>query len=376
MTDFSDQKPFRAAWSWLKSWEWRIICQLVYLIVVLAFTVPIIFYALAAYQFQVDAAQLAEEQGVEVEALITRAAIWNEYLRDQPDVQQRGNGADHGETGENGGTTGSDATSLSNDERLTAHEDLAKALWGCDVKADEACDGSAWLLASQLQRFDQLALPDVFPLYGRPSVLAELPGWSLTLVVTLVAGLLGSMIFVLKAVLRQLLDNWAMGAPTANAARPWPWLLLRPVFGVVIALGAYVALQSGLLAIDGAMSLQPSAYVTAAVGLVAGLLSWHVIDLIEAAGQRWLSSNRPRWGYGLKPYIAHREEDEAALAERIGVSKSILQDWMDLRIPVPREAADKLAAELKVDPDTLFQNIPPWRRRMAISDDRVGPSSA
>lgn len=404
-------------WGALKALRLDVFARLVYVVLVLTITLPGIFYALAAYQYQVDAAALAEERDVDVEELLARAAAWNSALHtlaalveagaesadkaEDPDHADEaatqggasdkaaaGNGtADtvEAEGGDAGGTaTGRNASGAQGgngdaadarvpDETqarvLAAYREAVAALRArgpgavAPPLADEEDEAAARVLASQLQRFDRMSPSPWLPFDIRPSLLAELPGWVLTLVVTLVAGLLGSLIFVLKAMLRQLLDSWSTSTTTPCEPRPWSWLLLRPVFGVVIAFGAYVALQSGLLVIDGAMSLSPSAYVTAAVGLIAGLLSWQVIDTIENVGEKWLASQRPLWGYGLKSHMPEEKASRAEIAKNLGVSVRVLEDWIAVHIPVPKPSADRLAAELKVCPDQLFQPVPPWRRR-------------
>ena len=349
-----------------------VLFRLAYLVLLLAITLPIVFYALAAYQYQVDAAAIAEEHDLDAGQLLARAAAWNTAMHDWTALVEEGvRAAEATDTG----APGEQARAVSDTRLRQAYDDAVAALGtratdgtAPPVPAAEsgrpAAEGARLTrtLASELQRFDRLGLPLGPVWYARPSVLAELPGWALTLVVTLAAGLLGSLIFVLKAMLRQLLDNWSTGTKAPCRPRPWSWLLLRPVFGVVIALGAYVALQSGLLVIDGAMSLTPSAYVTAAVGLIAGLLSWQMIDTIENVGERWLASQRPLWAYGLDAQMKEKDRAPEELAKTLGVSDPLIGDWIAVRVPVPKDTAKRIAAELNVCPEQLFQPVPPWRR--------------
>ena len=388
-----------------------VLSRLVYLVLVLAVTLPTVFYALAAYQYQVDAAALAEENDLNAGQLLARAAAWNTAMRDWtalvdegvkaaqgPEAPPVGQAGQASEAAENAGAPGVESDTLEAGQADSAADSAADAA-AADAADSEAADGKAAqaqatetrearvleayrdavagletpalpgegervarVLASELQRFDRLSLPSWIPWNVRPSALAVLPGWTLTLVVTLAAGLLGSLIFVLKAVLRQRLDTWSTGTKAPCRPRPWSWLLLRPLFGVVIALGAYVALQSGLLMVDGAMTLTPSAYVTAAVGLIAGLLSWQMIDTIENVGERWLASQRPLWGYGLKSQIDARNTTPEALASELGVSTGVMKDWVAVRVPVPKDPAKRIAAELNACLEQLFQPVPPWRR--------------
>jgi hypothetical protein len=363
--------------------------RLAYLVLVLAVTLPIVFYALAAYQYQVDAAAIAEEHDLDAGQLLARAAAWNTAMQDWTALVEAGAKAAKEEAADGAAPEGEPPQSATSDEETDASDAAARdaaaretaqaqaktarekrvlaayrdAVAGVETSPLSAeGDRVARTLASELQRFDRLGLPWGPSWYTRPSVLAELPGWTLTLVVTLAAGLLGSLIFVLKAMLRQLLDSWSTGTTAPCRPRPWSWLLLRPVFGVVIALGAYVALQSGLLVIDGAMSLTPSAYVTAAVGLIAGLLSWQMIDTIETVGERWLASQRPLWAYGLDAQMKERGRAPEELAKTLGVSDPLMGDWIAVRVPVPTDTAKRIAAELNVCPEQLFQPVPPWRR--------------
>ena len=344
--------------------------RLIYLVALLIATLPIVFYALAAYQYQVDAAAVAESKGLDADQLMARAAAWNTALEGLADLVTDGaKAADATSNGDDQSTR-----SAVGDQRLRqVYDDAVAAVrtQGSNavpppVPAGEG-EMAARILASELQRFDRLGLPLGPSWYTRPSVLAELPGWTLTLVVTLAAGLLGSLIFVLKTMLRQLLDSWSTATTAPCQPRPVWWLLLRPVFGVVIAFGAYVALQSGLLVIDGAMALSPSAYVTAAVGLIAGLLSWQVIDTIETAGERWLASQRPLWAYGLDGQMQEKGKTEKELAKTLEVSDALMRDWVSVRAPVPTDSAKSIAAELNVCMEQLFQPVPPWRRSASKS---------
>lgn len=368
MSGFDFRRYSRAVLGWIAARDWGGAARLAYVIVVLAMTLPVIFYALASYQYQLDAAAIAEETGVDAKELMWRAAYFNNMMQEWAEGARPGPDAT---TPANGGTKVGGDTEDSEVADPGAWADCEQA-WArqCAIprpEEDSNADTVALALAAELQRFDRMSLPPSWPLYGRPSVLAELPHWTLTLVVTLVAGLLGSLIFVLKTTLRQRLDVWSAGTTVPQGPRPWSWFLLRPVFGVVVALGAYVALQSGLLVFDGAMSLEPSAYVTAAVGLIAGLLSWHVIDTIERIGQQWLDSHRPHWGYGLQTYIEVREAKVSELAEKVDVSQKLLEHWMAQRLPVPKEYTKRLAAELNVHPEVLFSSVPPWRRSKAAT---------
>ena len=371
-----------------------VLLRLLYLGLVLAITLPMVFYALAAYQYQVDAAALAEQHDLDGAQLLARAADWNSAMHAWTALVAEGAKAHDGEAPDRDAAPGDGSTGDGSD-RETADPEVPASETGASDAADEAAaeakataarearvlqayrdavagletpaqaeqsDQVARALASELQRFDRLALPSWILWSVRPSAFAVLPGWTLTLLVTRAAGLVGSLIFVRKATLRQRLDNWSTGTKAPCQPRPWSWLVLRPVFGVVIAFGAYVALQSGLLAIDGAMALSPSAYVTAAVGLIAGLLSWQVIETIENAGERWLASQRPLWAYGLDGQMQAKSKTAEGLATTVGVSDAVMQDWIALRVPVPKDTAKRIAAELNVCLEQLFQPVPPWRR--------------
>lgn len=388
MGDSWGARTFATVCHWAAVLRLGLLVRLVYVVFLLVVTLPVVFYALAAYQYQVDATTIAEQRDLDAAQLMARAAAWNSALYDLTALVKAGaddddtananpsqpNGAGDladdpdDEAASTAETDAGTSAQARNQQILAAYRKAVAALAtegpdGIAPPAPEAKgERTARILASELQRFDRLGLPLGPSWYSRPSVLAELPGWTLTLVVTLAAGLLGSLIFVLKAMLRQLLDAWSIRTKTPCRSRPWSWLLLRPVFGVVIAFGAYVALQSGLLVIDGAMALTPSAYVTAAVGLIAGLLSWQVIDTIEGVGERWLASQRPVWGYGLESQIDAKGKTQKELATLLGVSPGVMAEWVAVRVPVPKDQSQRLAAELNLCPEQLFQPVPPWRR--------------
>lgn len=387
----NESSASRGAWPRMPH-NLRIGLRLVYIIAVLAATVPLIFYGLAAYQYQQDVEDLAtQDDNLSAKRLMAQAATWNEQFSAWADAVEQGVLAEQGVAG---------ATAANRQELQQLFDTAVERVHENRPPSANAAAGkeTARVLAMELYRFDRLGLPVGIDWYATPSELAKLPSWALTLLVTLLAGLLGSLIYVLKLTLQQLLESWSEEKPRLcqqqRLQRPSSWLVLRPVFGMVTALGAYVALQSGLLVFDGQMSISPSAYVTAAVALIAGLLSWQMIDALESLGERWLNRQRAQWGYGLAARITGDDDTEAqtpggadtttkntryerqALADTLGVSLGVMNDWVDLRTPVPAKQAERLAAELRVDPDVLFAPVPPWRRGPRAERKRGTATSA
>lgn len=382
--------------------------RLGYVLALMLFTAPLIFYSLTAYQYhQTIHAMARADTDLDARRLAYLAAEWKTGMaawtaavaeathRAQADrLDPAAAAAGYlKEPGLQGPLERAVAAQLAIDRAIAApgRRDGSGTLTAAAVGAPDTPERSAepsdqerraaQTLAGELARFDTLAMPawflaapHLFEVYERPSLVAELPDWALVLLVTMLAGLLGSLIFVLKTTLRTLLDNLSGATDQPRQHRPLSWLVLRPALGVVTALGAYVALQSGLLVLDtgsGEASI-PNAHVTAVVGLIAGLLSWQMIDTLEGLGARWLNRRRPLWGYGLAGRMAARETTRAQLAQRLNLAAPLLDDWIDLRVPVPADQVDRVASELNADPDTLFLPVPPWRHAAGA---RNGPAA-
>lgn len=322
--------------------------KILYFVVLFVVSVPVICFALAAYEYQQEARQLAGNDPATTLALLVDSDTDASYAQRWLQLVAEARSADDGQR--------------------TSQQALAGRLFdeAADARprGDAAEASTAALLAANLQRLERLRHLS-FGLLS-PNFFTGLPSWALTLLVTILAGLLGSFIFVLQATLRGQLDAWRLGTPH----KPWPapWFFLRPILGVVTAIGAYVAAQTGLLAVDvfaTDQSRNADAYFMVFVGLSAGLLCWHAIDFLDWAGRRVFTMRRARWAYGLDAGLKAAEArgaQRAELARRMDVAPEVLADWAELCVPVPPGQQTKVARVVGMDPHCLFLARPPWDR--------------
>jgi hypothetical protein len=253
--------------------------------------------------------------------------------------------------------------------------------------AESAEDERVRQFVSQLVRFSYLA-----PLTAgiiEPARLALLPDWVLPLLVTVLMGALGSVIYLLKTMISDRINQWCAetssgtgnqsGRPDAPVAgpspgtarrsghshdRPFSWFVFRPLLGVVTALAVFVVAKSGL-AIADAADATVNPYLMAVVALLAGLMSWQMLATIERWGERFLGGGQTaRWAYGLGWALdARAEKDpevETRLAEELGVSMNLLADWIAQKRPVAPPQQDAIRRFMDMDERLLFSDQPPW----------------
>ena len=192
--------------------------------------------------------------------------------------------------------------------------------------------------------------------------IALMPHWMIVVLLTVAAGALGSMLYVLKKTLRARIIRARGGDPGGDL--PVEWFLMRPVLGIVTALAAYVFVKSGLLVVTQVIGgdAEANPYFMVVVGLIAGLLSWQAIDTIESAGGRLLDRSKPGWATGLGKTLTSAGKSPADLATILGADQRMVQDWIDQLQPVPVGQKTRVAAALAVPPEELFTYRPPWDR--------------
>jgi hypothetical protein len=192
--------------------------------------------------------------------------------------------------------------------------------------------------------------------------LATWPQGHLTILLTLLMGVLGSTLYTTRFMLDYAIKGYKLTEP---APYPTSWFLFRPLFGAATALAIFVLVKAGQLAfsLDAGSSDAPlNPFLIAFMAIVAGLMSWQALDLIQTTGARWLSSqNRdPRWAVGLQRVMTERGRGIDVLAAQIGRSRRQVERWLRFRDRVTPEMQERIAGALsdrergEVQPEQIF----------------------
>jgi transcriptional regulator with XRE-family HTH domain len=200
-----------------------------------------------------------------------------------------------------------------------------------------------------------------FYLPGQENVPRQLATWSegyLTLLLTLLMGALGSLLYVSRYYL-----DWALkgGSLMKAAPRPMSWFVIRPMFGMITALAILILIKAGQLSFSSGTSFSleegsVNPFLIAFAAIIAGLMSWQCLELIETTGERWLRSAQRRdlWASGLKNALRVRARTVRALADQIGRSQRQVERWMLLKDKVIPEMQDRIATWLEATRTELF----------------------
>jgi hypothetical protein len=229
----------------------------------------------------------------------------------------------------------------------------------------------------QLKAFDLINLS--------PYDIAAMPGDYLTLILTLAMGALGSLLYITKRFVEEVLGRYKLNADTR--LEPISWFLFRPILGMITALVMFIFVKAGQLSIanpgaSGSGQAELNPYLVSFVAIASGYLCWQAIERIQKAGERFFqgSIENPRWAYGLQQAIeAHgrsltkkhgeaeaKTDTENALArgitsvaQQVKVSEEQLKRWGNQKDQVPQNMQSQLTQLLSINPPLLFTDIPP-----------------
>lgn len=164
-----------------------------------------------------------------------------------------------------------------------------------------------------------------------------------------------------------------------GAGSSWMWLLFRPVFGVAIAFALFLLYKAGQIALGGgygeALSSDVNLPVLSTLSLIAGLLSWQVLDMIRTRSKRFIKRalREPLWATGLTRAMNEKGFTDEMLAVAVRVSQEQIGRWQELLDPVSPELQDRLVAHLGVEPEELFsESEPSVRRKLRLAHDLAG----
>jgi transcriptional regulator with XRE-family HTH domain len=179
--------------------------------------------------------------------------------------------------------------------------------------------------------------------------MATMTRQGLDMMVVFVMGAIGSLIFLIRYLLSQTLQNPDKGSPVW---RPLSWYLFRPLFGIIVAFAIYLLYKTGQVALGGAnanvLASDVNLPILSLFSLFAGLLSWQALEMVESKGRRWLAAQRREnlWASGLRSALRQAGKTEAECAAQVGVTPIQVERWIAGSDKVIPEMQDRITTWL------------------------------
>lgn len=214
-----------------------------------------------------------------------------------------------------------------------------------------------------LRDHEKISRPE-FPLSIRgwklidPAVLAVTSREKLDIMMVLIVGAIGSMIYMTQRMLKMIMHGQT---DDVSQRMPFLWYLARPVFGAVVAFAVYLIYQTGQIAfgtgsLTEALENGINIPILTVIGLFAGLLSWQALDMIQSKGEVWLKSATPEplWATGLARVLEAKDQTEESCCQHLGVTIGQIDRWICYKDKVVPEMQDRLSTWLGVKSEELF----------------------
>ncbi|MEZ5848341.1 MAG: hypothetical protein R3C70_16460 [Geminicoccaceae bacterium] len=203
-----------------------------------------------------------------------------------------------------------------------------------------------------------------------PRSLAVSSRETLDIMLVMIVGAIGSIIYMIQRNLRLLIHGQSNAGGTqateAPTNMPFGWYVFRPVFGAVVAFSVYLLYKTGQVALGSeglaeALRSGVNIPILAVLGLFSGLMSWQVLQAIQSKGEAWLVEvhRRDLWATGLKQALDIKGTTEEDCARQIGRSITQIDRWLMLKDPVIPEMQDRLVGWLGVSRGDLFSSLGP-----------------
>ncbi|HEX4160252.1 MAG TPA: hypothetical protein VHY79_17440 [Rhizomicrobium sp.] len=202
-------------------------------------------------------------------------------------------------------------------------------------------------LSDDLARYHDL-------LGGIPFDFVAWPNIILTLVLTILMGILGSLI----ALTRELVFECA--------EHPLGQYMFRIGLGASVALAVFLFAGAGALTLaqtsagaHGGVELSP--YLVSFLGIISGYLSRRVTLWIRETGGKVfpVREEADRWAIDLKQALAAGGGDVDSLSQAIAVPVDTINQWIDRKAAIPNSAQALIAAFLRRPAYQLFSDISP-----------------
>lgn len=196
----------------------------------------------------------------------------------------------------------------------------------------------------------------------RAKDMATMTRQALDMMVVFVMGAIGSLIYLIRYLLSQILLSDEHSTPVW---RPWSWYVFRPLFGIVVAFAIYLLYKTGQVALGGAntnvLSSDVNLPILSIVSLFAGLLSWQALEMVESKGRRWLSAQRREslWATGLRQALRLRGKTVNDCASQVGVTPNQVERWIGGQDKVTPEMQDRICTWLEREWAEIFGTTNP-----------------
>lgn len=189
------------------------------------------------------------------------------------------------------------------------------------------------------------------------TVFLNAPREVLVMILTMVMGVLGSVVTMTWSFVRQ---------DTGYSLRR---MLLLPFVGGMSAFVILVFLKAGQLTLTAGESNDPlSPFVLSFVGIVSGLLSERAYARMSEVGSNFFAVNEdvPRWGIRLESELAAQNMQYQDVARYLQTDPVKAKDIIDGNAPASLGEQRLIAACLRADPREIFTDQPP---RATPADD-------
>jgi len=186
-----------------------------------------------------------------------------------------------------------------------------------------------------------------------------MPKSSLTLMLAVVMGLLGSLIYLAR---ERVVDKTRVGLSV---------IIFRASLGGALAVAIYVFAAAGMVAIGqhaaNSDAAEMSPYLISFIGITAGYLSEHMAAWMAQVGRDTFKVNgveaKERWTPHLSAQLGTKTA--ATIAQALNVPQAQVDSWIAVSAPVPSEQQSLLAVYLGLDVSDVFTDIPPKTHRQA-----------
>jgi hypothetical protein len=225
-----------------------------------------------------------------------------------------------------------------------------------EIPSEAETEAKALKELENLRKFTEFVELNYFFYDLNYTVFLNAPREVLVMILTMVMGVLGSLVTMTWSFVRQ---------DTGYSLRR---MLLLPFVGGMSAFVILVFLKAGQLTLTAGESNDPlSPFVLSFVGIVSGLLSERAYARMSEVGTNFFAVNEdiPRWGIRLDSVMAAEGVQYQDVAKYLQADATKTKDIIDGIAPASLAQQSLIAACLRTDPREIFTDQPP----------RSGPAS-
>lgn len=229
---------------------------------------------------------------------------------------------------------------------------------------DPSAHYKASIILADFRSFGRNEFPfNAWQLVGfNPKILAISPREVVEIMMVLIMGMIGSIIYLFHNILRISDDNQFF----LKKSTPLPTFFLRPLFGLVVAFAIYLLYKTGQVTFSSgglstALQSEDNIHILAVVGLFTGLLSSRVLEIIKSKAEEWLPADerRDRWAAGLKRVLEAEGKSRESCAQQVGCTISQIDRWIAQVDRVTPEMQDRVTGWLGIKREEIFSSFVP-----------------